>query len=196
MIVFPVVSGPIRGNGHHFILRVELIGSGLATMTDVGELVNYARMVRRRFAEKLSTLPADVVEKNMEASFYSMKNVLLHMIDNEDWIVNYVITGRQDSYVRRKWESYANMGEVTEHMHSVESGTDAFFQSIDDAALARVVVLKTSAGKEFRLSVEECLLQSFTEQLYHMGELIALLWQQNIEPPPMQWFYNNPRAHD
>ena len=51
-------------------------------MTDVHELVNYARMVRRRFAEKLSTLPADVVEKNMEASFYSMKNVLLHMIDN------------------------------------------------------------------------------------------------------------------
>ena len=173
-----------------------MIWPGLMIMTDVRELVNYARMVRRRFAEKLSTLPADVVEKNMEASFYSMKNVLLHTIDNEDWIVNYVITGRQDSYARRKWESYSNMGEVTEHMHSVESGTDAFFQSIDDAALARVVVLKTSAGKEFRLSVEECLLQSFTEQLYHMGELIALLWQQNIEPPPMQWFYNNPRAHD
>jgi hypothetical protein len=23
--------------------------------------------------------------------------------------------------------------------------------------------------------------------------LIALLWQMNIEPPKMQWFWNNPR---
>ena len=49
-------------------------------------------------------------------------------------------------------------------------------------------------GAVFNLSVEECLLQTFTEQLYHMGELIALLWQLNIEPPQMQWFYNNPRS--
>jgi len=48
-------------------------------------------------------------------------------------------------------------------------------------------------GKTFNLSVEECLFQSFTEQLYHMGELIALPWQENIEPPRMQWFWNNPR---
>jgi hypothetical protein len=27
-----------------------------------------------------------------------------------------------------------------------------------------------------------------------MGELIALLWQEDIEPPKMQWFFNNPRA--
>jgi hypothetical protein len=45
----------------------------------------------------------------------------------------------------------------------------------------------------FKLSVEECLFLSFTEQLYHLGELIALFWQENIEPPPMQWFRNNPR---
>jgi hypothetical protein len=27
-----------------------------------------------------------------------------------------------------------------------------------------------------------------------MGELIALLWQEDIEPPRMQWFWNNPRT--
>ena len=52
----------------------------------------------------------------------------------------------------------------------------------------------TVRSGSFDLSAEECIIQSFTEQLYHMGELIALLWQEDIEPPKMQWFFNNPRS--
>jgi len=44
----------------------------------------------------------------------------------------------------------------------------------------------------FDLSVEEHLFQSFMEQVYHLGELICLLWQEDIEPK-MQWFWSNPR---
>jgi uncharacterized damage-inducible protein DinB len=55
---------------------------------------SYAASVRRGFAGKLMQLPLGRVVKNREASFYSMKNILLHMIDNEDWIVNWVIPGK------------------------------------------------------------------------------------------------------
>jgi uncharacterized damage-inducible protein DinB len=33
------------------------------------------------------------------------------------------------------------------------------------------------------MTVEESLFQTFTEQLYHLGEMIALLWQDGVEPP-------------
>jgi len=160
---------------------------------EITELYEYSTRVRRNFAEKLAQLPLETVTRNREASFYSMKNVLLHMIDNEDWIVNWVIPGRPQAYVRKKWESYADMAAVLGHLNEVEKGTHAYVKSLSGEAFSRRVDFLLSSGLTFNLSVEECLFQTFTEQLFHLGELIALLWQENIEPPKMQWFWNNPR---
>jgi uncharacterized damage-inducible protein DinB len=150
-------------------------------------------MVRRRFVGKLSELPWAVVDKNREASFYSMKNIMLHMLDNEDWIVNWVIPGRGREYVRRKWSEYTSMGMVLAHLEEVERKTRDWLNGLDEETLQQKVKFALSSGEEFDLAIEECLIQSFTEQMYHMGELIALMWQDNIEPPQMQWFHNNPR---
>ena len=162
-------------------------------MFSIQELYTYMSRVRRSFADKLAQLPTEVVTKNREASFYSMKNILLHMIDNEDWIVNWVIPGRSKEYVRRKWEEYTDIAAVVKHLDEVEARTHQYFRSLAPDELARRVDFILASGTSFTLTVEECMMQSFTEQLYHMGELIALLWQENIEPPRMQWFYNNPR---
>ncbi|HMK84186.1 MAG TPA: DinB family protein [Candidatus Bathyarchaeia archaeon] len=164
-------------------------------MFTISELYSYSSRVRRNFAEKLSELPVDVVVKNREASFYTMKNILVHMIDNEDWIINWVIHGKSREYVRKKSEEYTDMTQVLQHLDEVEGKTRAFLKAASEQEFNRRVDFALSSGKIFNLSVEECLFQSFTEQLYHMGELIALLWQDNIEPPRMQWFWNNPREH-
>jgi uncharacterized damage-inducible protein DinB len=149
--------------------------------------------VRRRFAEKLGQLPWEDVVKNREASFYSMKNVLLHLIDNEDWIVNYAIFERTGEYSRKKSEEYTDMQMILDHLSDVEKKAIDFFSSVSEASLKKPISFELfSSGKRFDLTVEECLVQSFTEQLYHLGEIICLLWQEDIEPPPMQWFYNRP----
>ena len=162
-------------------------------MFTITELYEYSSRVRRSFAEKLAQLPLEVVVKNREASFYSMKNVLLHIIDNEDWMVNWVILERAQAYVRRKWETYADMAAVLNHLNEVEQKTRAYLKGLSEEDFGKRVNLVLASGQTFNLSVEECLFQSFTEQLYHLGELIALLWQENVEPPRMQWFWNNPR---
>jgi uncharacterized damage-inducible protein DinB len=157
------------------------------------ELYSYASTVRRNFAQKLAELPYSVIERNREASFYSMKNILLHMIDNEDWIVGWVIHGKSQEYVRKKSAEYTTMEMMLRHLDEVEARTRDYLKTAQEAELSRRVDFVLSSGKSFNLSVEESLFQSFTEQLYHLGELIALLWQDNIEPPRMQWFWNNPR---
>jgi uncharacterized damage-inducible protein DinB len=162
-------------------------------MFGIDELHRYSSSVRRSFSSKLSELPWEIVEKNREASYYSMKNILLHMIDNEDWMVNWVIPGRANGYSRRKWSEYTSMEMMVEHMNEVENRTVQYLATASEDELQRRTKLTTSKGEVFDLTVEECLFQSFTEQLYHIGELIALLWQENVEPPRMQWFWNNPR---
>jgi uncharacterized damage-inducible protein DinB len=159
----------------------------------VRELYDYSSLVRNRFAKKLVEMPWDQVEKNREASFYSMKNILLHMIDNEDWIVNWVIRGKAKDYVRKKSAEYTNMQMILIHLDEVTTKTRSYLDLAKEDEFQRRVEFVLSSGKVFNMAVEECLFQSFTEQLYHIGDLIALLWQDNIEPPEMQWFWNNPR---
>jgi uncharacterized damage-inducible protein DinB len=163
-------------------------------MFSIQELHQYSSSVRRNFVNKLAEMPWSEVEKNREASFYSMKNILLHMIDNEEWMVNWVISNKSREYIRTKSEEYTNIKMILDHLEEVEQKGREYFAKLDDAELARRVKFTTSAGQTFDLAVEECLFQSFTEQLYHLGELIALMWQDNIEPPRMQWFWNNPRV--
>lgn len=160
-------------------------------MFDIRELYRYSSSVRRRFLEKLESLPWDEVTKNREASFYSMRNILIHMIDNEDWIVNWVVRGRSREYKRKKAEEYTSVLMIKNHLEDVEGRTKAYLASAgEDELRRRVDFALLSSDASFDLSVEEALFQSFTEQLYHMGELIALLWQEDIEPPKMQYFYN------
>lgn len=162
-------------------------------MLTIQELHSYSSRVRRRFTSKLAELPWEEVEKDRKGSFHSMKNILLHIIDNEDWIVNWVIPGKAADYMRRKSAEYTNMQMVTDHLDEVEERTRSYIKSIQEGELESRVKFTISSGETFDLSVEESLFQSFTEQLYHIGELIALLWQMDVEPPRMQWFWNNPR---
>jgi len=159
----------------------------------IQELYSYSSRVRRRFVDRLGELPWEQVEKDRKGSFHSMKNILLHIIDNEDWIVNWVIPGKAADYVRRKSEEYTSMQMVTDHLDEVEKRTRSYLKNIGESELGMRVKFTISSGDTFNLSVEESLFQSFTEQLFHIGELIALLWQIDIEPPMMQWFWNNPR---
>lgn len=166
-------------------------------MFSVPELYEYSSRVRRRFANKLAELPWEEVTKNREASFHSMRNILVHMIDNEDWFVNWVIQGKSSEYKREKEaDNYTSMNEVLDHLNQVEAKTREYLkksEGTDEFERRRVNFVLRTSGKSVDLSVEECFFQTFTEQLYHLGELIALLWQDNIEPPQMQWFSNNPR---
>jgi uncharacterized damage-inducible protein DinB len=165
-------------------------------MFAIEELHEYSSRVRRSFAKKLAELQWSEVEKNREASLYSMKGILVHMIENEDWMVNGVIHNKSKEYVRRKPAEFTSMKMILDYLEEVEERSRHYFAKINADELARRVKLITSAGQTFDLAVEECLFQSFTEQLYHLGELIALLWQDNVEPPKMQWFWNNPRVQN
>ena len=162
-------------------------------MFTIRELHQYSSTVRRAFLQTLAGLPWETVTKNREASFYSMKDIMLHIIDNEDMVLNREVLKSPDYKKPRDWAEYTDMRMITDYSNEVEKRTNAYLDKVDERELARRVNFTVSFGS-FDLSAEECLLQSFTEQLYHMGELIALLWQEDIEPPKMQWFFNNPKA--
>ena len=147
-------------------MRFACPGREITLALSIQELFSYSSRVRRRFANKLSEMSWDEVSKNREASFYSMKNILLHMIDNEDWIVNWVIHNKADEYAQGE---APDMSQVLSHLNRVELGTKKYLSEASEEELKRRVNFTLRSGKTFDLSVEEALFQSFTEQLYHLG---------------------------
>ena len=75
-------------------------------MFTIKELHQYSSAIRRAFLEKLASLPWEAVARNREASFGSMKDIMLHMIDNEDMIVSGQILKVPGCKRAREWEEY------------------------------------------------------------------------------------------
>ncbi len=113
------------------------------------ELYAYASTVRMKFLEKLGSLPWEFVVKNREASYYSMRNIMLHIIDNEDWIVNWVISNRSTEYQRRKSDEYTSFETVKEHLEEVEAKTKAYLEHADSTELDRRVKFALTSGARF-----------------------------------------------
>jgi uncharacterized damage-inducible protein DinB len=162
-------------------------------MFSANELYTYSSSVRTKFLETLEQLPWAEVTRNREASFNSMRNIFVHMLEVEDWMVNWVVAERSEPYPWDKFEEYDSFAKMEQYLRRVELGTKRLLETSSQPQLERRVTLRLRSGDSFVLSVEECILQAFTEQLYHMGELIALFWQADVRPPRMQWFWNNPR---
>ena len=160
-------------------------------MADIKALNAYSSRVRRKFLTKISSLGWEEAVRNREASYHSLLGIMLHMIGNEDWIVNTVIPGRPAVERKRHLPAeFTGFDGVEALLAEVETKTKDYLGAVDARELARNVKFTISTGVTFDMTVEECLFQTFTEQLYHLGEMIALLWQEDVEPPPMQWFYN------
>lgn len=159
-------------------------------MVDIIALNAYSTRVRRRFLTKISSLGWEQAVKNREASHYSLIGVMLHMIDNEDWIVNIVIPGRPETERKKHLpDEFAGFEGIEALLGEVEARTKLYLGGANDKELSRVIKFTRFPGAD-GMTAEEWLFQSFTEQLYHLGEMIALLWQEDVEPPQMQWFHN------
>jgi uncharacterized damage-inducible protein DinB len=61
--------------------------------------------------------------------------------------------------------------------------------SLTPEGLLKEYEVTNDLGEVVRVTAEDVLIHVFEEEVHHRGELIALLWQMEIEPPLMGWKY-------
>ncbi|CAN5122731.1 hypothetical protein BH18THE2_BH18THE2_43320 [soil metagenome] len=117
----------------------------------------------------------------------SLKDTLLHIICAEDSWINYSIQGldgpnRPFNYSRcQTWDS------ITDYISKVISKVDEYLSSMKQEDLDRKVWRINNDGVRRTSKVRDILIHVITEELHHRGEIIAVLWQMNIQPPDMGW---------
>ncbi len=155
-------------------------------MVNVSELLDYNAQVRRRYFAALTKLPWDEFVKNREASWHSLRNIFIHTLGAIDHWLDFL--QGEKLRVSKKFDEYNNIDEVKTYMEHVQTRVQKYLDLVRSEGLMRKYRLTNDAGEDVEVTAEDILIHVF-EEVHHRGELIALLWQMNVEPPLMGWKY-------
>ncbi len=156
-------------------------------MVDVRKLLDYNEEVRHRYFDALSKLPWRELVKNREASFHSIRNIFIHTLNAVDYWLDFL----QDEqlHVQREYDDYNSIEEMQGFMEHVEERLTRYSINLASDGFKKEYTVRNDADEVINITAEDVLIHVFEEEVHHRGELIALLWQMGIEPPPMGWKY-------
>ncbi len=159
----------------------------MSSVADVRRIYAYNWDVYEAFLRRLQRLPWRVVTRDLGSGHRSMKNTMVHILNVHDAWLNYVVPGRVRELERTKGRRPSELGswaEVRAYRDRVRSGIDPFLARLRLADLRRSVRAPWMPG---HYTLEDAFFQATIEQAHHLGEIIALLWQRDTEPPDMTW---------
>ncbi len=161
----------------------------------IREWYDYNSYVRKRYFDVISKLPDAEQTRDRGASFPSILDIFIHVLDAYRWWFLYVYT---DKVHERK--ALRNTGlrldEIKREEQKIDSFVKKFLQKLSMKDLAKAIVWHEvdSKGKRWTIKIilRDMLWTLVGEELQHRGELNALLWQIDIDPPITEWvdFWN------
>ena len=154
---------------------------------DASELIRYTHSARVRYLKILNELSWSEVVKDRGASFLSIRDIFLHTVDMEDRTINHTIPGIPSELGHGPWEKFTDIISVEKRINEVEGKTDVYLANLTQSELDRKVTIPRRMGAPFLLRVEDVLIQLAIENISHFGELIAILWQIDKQPPSLSW---------
>lgn len=156
-------------------------------MVDVRKLIEYNEEVRHRYFGALAKLPWDELIRNREASFHSIRNIFIHILDATDYWLDFLLN--EQLRTKREFDDYKTKEDVWKYMDRVEARMRTYTAPLTPKGLLKEYTVKNDSGEITQVTAEDVLIHVFEEEVHHRGELIALLWQMGIEPPLMGWKY-------
>ena len=150
----------------------------------------YNRVARQGYFETLSKLPPKELTRDRGASFPTLLDILGHSIGGtETWIVRMsAVNGKQFSL--DGLPEPQTLDDLRGFSNLVDGFVDEFFARLKDEDLNRTFLVPKHPpwwDEDFSTSFRGTLLHVIEHELQHRGELNALLWQIDVEPPIMDW---------
>ena len=146
----------------------------------------YNTHVRKKYVNFISNLPEKTLKKDRGASYPSILDIQTHILDVcRSWLHVYE-TG--EDLPELKGLSVTQLKKLDKE---VGKYIESFMQKLraEDLTKSFQYTIETSKGKRIvTRNTGDMLWHMIEEELQHRGELNALLWQDDIEPPVTEWF--------
>ncbi len=150
----------------------------------------YNRVARERYFETLAKLPPEELKRDRGASFPTLLDILGHSIGGiETWIVRMSAVNGEKFQLDDVPEPQT-VEDVRAYANVIDGCVDRFFARLKEDDLDRsflVPKLPPWWDEDFTTSFRSTLLHVIEHELQHRGELNALLWQINVDPPILDW---------
>ena len=154
----------------------------------IREFFEYNNRVRTNYMQlMIKDISWEEFVKNRETSWLSLKDTMLHIIwVNDSWI-NYSINGLEDPNRPFPFAKYSTWDSIMNYNLMVASKVTEYLSKLTPVEMSRIVSRVNNDGIKRTIKVRDVLLHVFGEELHHRGEIIAMLWQMNRQPPDMGW---------
>jgi len=141
----------------------------------------YNSFMRKRYLKAIFRVPPKIRYRDSGASFPTMVQIFVHVLDAYRWWFIYVHEDRLPEYERHR-AKLRTRKEVEEEERRVDSLVMGFVGRLRAKDLDRVMRYRLGRlVKTVRLG--DMFHHMIDEELQHRGEINALLWQRNIDPP-------------
>jgi len=125
--------------------------------------------------------------KSRGASYPSLVDIFVHVLDAYRWWFLYVYNDRiSESTDLREKRKYSKK-EVAREERKIDSRVMNFVNSLRSRDLDKVLTVHEGPNQMLTIKISVMLLHMIEEELQHRGELNALLWQMNVEPPIIEY---------
>jgi uncharacterized damage-inducible protein DinB len=156
------------------------------------DLMDFVHELREAFFECAAGLGWEEFTKDRGVSMHSFRDVFLHLAYVEEQHVTQFCEGRPTPWMREVMRipqrQFRSLASVRKRLRQVRAMGDVRFPRWNTAEeLARPAVWVASRKYPIRLTRDAALAQCVTEHLLHLGEVEAMLWQMEVEPPTTFW---------
>ncbi len=142
----------------------------------------YNTFVRKQYLSSINKLPKKALTKDRGASYPSILDILTHVLDvYRSWFHVYE-TGEDLPDLKG-----FSLDQVRKLELEVDKYIDSFMRKLRAQDLNRSFH-DTRRGKVITRKLGDMLWHLVEEELQHRGEINALLWQDDIDPPVTSWF--------
>jgi uncharacterized damage-inducible protein DinB len=184
--------------------RSELDGE----LKSLRDFFAYNTFVRKKYFKLISKLPKNVIGKNRGASFPTIQDIFVHVLDvYRCWLLAY----EKGAPCNRWMHSYEtgelippeleglSMAKIREIENEVDTHIERAMKILKPQDLRGSFSYTLGTGREKSVrtrNVGEMLWHLIEEELQHRGELNALLWQDDIDPPVTSWYEWNRKQYN
>lgn len=147
----------------------------------------FNRRVRTALFACLEGLPVGTFQEDVGISFGSPRDTLFHVVRVEDFWVNEFLRGGRRMVEARDRDQVETVKDLAGLWDRVSDATEAYVRALRREELAEVRRRTTGDGFVEK-TVEEYLFTFLVHEVYHKGEVLAVLWQQGVEPPPVDYW--------
>lgn len=144
----------------------------------------YNSDIRKKYLDAIEKLPWQEVTRDRGASFPSIREVFLHVLEAYRYWFEEVIRGA----VVKEYppESFKDVADMRDFERQVDSMVMKLVENLREEDLSKVYAvpsLDLDDTETVQISMETILMHMIEEELQHRGELNCFFWQQDIDPP-------------